>query len=325
MIVRAVSRGVVIVSAMAMAVLGSWANAGPSRQQRALLGQIDTNLKQINSTQLNFPGRYTPDLTAEQQLHGVDSQQIESWLSEYIVLYARLESDARSVPLAEMQLLADRTRAGSERLTQLLQFWSEWRVTSRRAKLWRSFLDINRITSPYDAEIVVLMERLTHERAAANFELARSSTVPALAALYEKGFREGQLQAWDVVREDRLEQARSQPCLDPPSLPMPGLVAKTGIGSPRPRIDPERSLNSDDFYPAAQRRSAIEGRVGLGVDVDERGCARNAIVQVSSGDLDLDAGALRYVVSGVVFHPLLVEGAVRAGRTRMIVQFELRN
>ncbi len=108
------------------------------------------------------------------------------------------------------------------------------------------------------------------------------------------------------------EQSLPTPSFDPGPIgdgeitvdPRPPIVTPQHVGPPAPVpvrvLGQNRFPNSEDYYPAGERRLGIEGSATVRACVDENGTLVQGgpTVEQSSGNAHLDAGALNVARAG---------------------------
>jgi protein TonB len=192
------------------------------------------------------------------------------------------------------------------------------RLTMRHQQ-WQRFVDVNRIESPFERQIAQGFAAVSNpgadnpavtsdEEAALQLSLDRA---------YDEAFEAGRRAALTVERDDRMTRRRSLPC--PPAVPSdPAVVRRT------PRVAGEYSGSHESFYPPSAKREGREGTVVIRAHIDASGCARQATVQVSSGDTDFDRAAVDWTLEAGRFEPAGTAAAPRAEAVHFRMRFELK-
>ncbi|MEZ5458534.1 MAG: energy transducer TonB [Steroidobacteraceae bacterium] len=188
-----------------------------------------------------------------------------------------------------------------------------------RHEQWQRFRVVNRIDSPFAGEIDRRYDAIANGR---TDEPSPSGTVDLARLLeldraYDQAFDAGRREALTVERDDRMTQARTLPC--PPAVPS----APTAVRR-RPRIAPEYSDSNERYYPQRAKREGREGTVVIRAQIDAAGCARQATVQVSSGDTDIDRAAIGWTREAGRFQAAGTTAAPRADWLHFRMRFELK-
>jgi len=108
------------------------------------------------------------------------------------------------------------------------------------------------------------------------------------------------------------EQSRQSPC--------PAASKKTS-GAATPKMIPN-SVSVQDFYPVAEQRAQIEGRVVVRLAISATGCMQRSALEVSSGSPALDDAALA-LAEHALFLPAEQNGNAAAADYSLAVKFEL--
>lgn len=298
------------------AILPATLVAATPREAQALLVQIEADLRVIDNAQTLYGGQYASQLITDISRHVALPSQVDEWRATAQRARARLDTGQVDTAVTELEPLARTTGAARQRAYAIVRYWPLRVVHDRRIAQWHRFVAANRVQPSQGAAIDAAVRRLDAAVSEADFTLAGSTLIPAIATLLDEGFAEGRSQALAAPRDDRLERRRELPCPVPaaPVVPDP---------SGRARFDPDRSQPTDQFYPQRARREAREGRVAVEADVDATGCVTRAVALVSSGDHDIDLAALSWVLVGGAFRPATDADRPVAGSTRLWVKFEL--
>ncbi len=294
------------------------AQAAPAPDPRALLQQVEADLRVIDNAQVVYGSPSSPQIIADISRYVALPGQLEEWRATARRAQARLDAGQIDAAAAELEPLARTTGAARQRAYDIIRYWPQRATLDRRLAQWQRFVDMNRIEPPQRKQIEAAVQGLDAAVSRAEFATAQSTLMPQLTALLDTGFAEGRTSALSVQRDDRFELARDVPCVAP-------VVPVTPDLSGRAKFDPERAQPTDGYFPPAARRDGREGRVAVEVYVDAGGCPTRAVALVSSGEPDIDLAALNWVIAGGAFRPAAEAGRPVAGRTRLWVKFELQD
>jgi len=178
-----------------------------------------------------------------------------------------------------------------ERLGFIYSYWGDWWTVANHRRLWRRILDRKgpaQLNTPKPlAEMVAQQEALSHTFASqmdpAKFDQEALKTVfEALIAEYNRD-RVALAQAIGRTQTGRPLTGRDR------IRPCPAQAPSTS-GKPTPKLI--KSVAPATLYPVSERRSQIEGKVTVLLDIDAAGCVRRAELQQDSGSDGLNEAAL---------------------------------
>lgn len=192
------------------------------------------------------------------------------------------------------------------------------RLTMRHEQ-WQRFVNVNRIESPFERQIAQGYAAVSAAGGGNPSVTSDAETASQLSLdrAYDEAFEAGRRVALAVERDDRMTRRRSLPC--PAAAPSnPATFRRT------PRVAGEYSGSHESYYPVSAKREGREGTVVIRAQIDASGCARQATVQVSSGDTDFDRAAVNWTLEAARFEPAGTAAVPRAGAVNFRMRFELR-
>ncbi len=146
----------------------------------------------------------------------------------------------------------------------------------------------------------------------------------------------------ETVTPEKQQMMPPKPQMEQPAVPNtiapPDIVIDTNSEAPAVPTAPEQpatppvsaaasginSTHTTPPYPDMARRNGVQGTVRLHISVTAQGTVSNATVVMSSGNAELDANAVSWVIGHWKYKPALASGFAVASETDANVVYDLK-